>query len=342
MNTRKSILIVRTDRIGDVVLSLPIAWILKKNMPDARITFLVRDYTAPLVRKCKYVDEVIVLAERNGKPLIANNIASLKDKFDTCIVAFSTYPIALILFLAGIKTRIGSGYRWYSFLFNKKVYEHRKYGERHELEYNVRLLQQLNIESNLNPGNVDFGIQIDGSINEIVLNKLKGLGWNGIHKIAIVHPGSGGSALDLPKEKMKLLVDKISENENIVLVITGSLLEKELCNYFVVSNKTINTAGIFNLEELTALISNSEIVIANSTGPIHIAAALGKHVIGFYPKFAAVSPQRWGPYTREASIFQPTVCDGNCSREKCQTIKCMNSIDIEAAANDINKILRRN
>lgn len=342
MNSLKNILIVRTDRIGDVVLSLPLAAILKKHIPDVRVSFLVREYTAPLVKNNKFVDEVIILSEKNGKPQIAQNIVALKSKFDACIVAFPTYPIALILFLAGIKTRIGSGYRWYSFLFNKKVYEHRKYGERHELEYNVRLLQQLEINEDVNPDNAEFGIQVDHSTNEKVKDKLVSLGWDCEKKLVVVHPGSGGSAIDLPKEKMKLLTKNISDETDTVLVITGSQAEEELCNSYVVSEKVINTAGLFNLEELIALIGNANILIANSTGPIHIAAALGKDVIGFYPKFAAVSPKRWGAYTSKAKIFQPTVCNGECSRDKCQKLNCMNSIEIDKVFSTVKDILERN
>lgn len=342
MKSLKNILIVRTDRIGDVVLSLPIASILKKHIPGVRVSFLVRDYTAPLVKNNKFVDEVIILSEKKGKLQIKQNIAALKDKFDACIVAFPTYPIALILFLAGIKTRIGSGYRWYSFLFNKKVYEHRKYGERHELEHNVRLLQQLGINEDVNPDKVEFGIQVERSTNEKVKDKLISLGWDCEKKLVVVHPGSGGSALDLPKEKMKLLVKNISDKTDYVLIISGSQTEEELCNSYVVSKKVINTAGMFNLEELIALISNANILIANSTGPIHIASALGRNVIGFYPKFAAVSPKRWGPYTSKAKIFQPTVCNGECSRDKCQKLNCMNSIEIDKVFSAVKEILERN
>lgn len=342
MNSIKKILIVRTDRIGDVVLSLPLAVVLKKQIPEVQISFLVREYAAPLVKGNKFIDEVIVLSEKNGKPQITNNIVKLKGKFDACVVAFPTYPIALILFLSGINTRVGSGYRWYSFLFNKKIYEHRKFGERHELEYNIRLLQSLSITEEINRDNVEFGIQVNPAVNEKVRNKLESLGCSGKEQIIIVHPGSGGSAVDLPKDKMQLLVKNISDETNAVLIITGSSAEKELCNSLVVSKKIINTAGMFNLEELIALIYNSKILIANSTGPIHIAAALGKNVIGFYPKFTAASPKRWGPYTTKAEIFQPTVCDGNCSREKCEKINCMNSIEIENVLAAVKKLLQRN
>ncbi len=344
MNSIKRILIVRTDRIGDVVLSLPIAGILTKYMPNVKVSFLVREYTAPLVRNCKHVDEVIVLAESKGKPLLGKNIAALHGKYDLCIVAFPNFLTAIILFLSGIKTRIGSGYRWYSFLFNKKVYEHRKYGERHELEYNVRLLHKINIYEGVTRANVDFGIHVDPSISEKVHKQLMDLGWDENHKLVVVHPGSGGSAIDLPIEKMKTLIENIIANDNVVLVITGSETEKELCNYFVVSKKIINTAGMFNLEELTAMINKAEILIANSTGPIHIASALGKRVIGFYPRFAAVSPKRWGPYTTNSKIFQPTNCsdETTCSREQCIKTNCMESIDINDATSEINKILLEN
>ncbi|MDF1611130.1 glycosyltransferase family 9 protein [Stygiobacter electus] len=339
MNDKKRILIVRTDRIGDVILTLPLASILKKYFPNSEITFLVRDYTKSLTKNNLFIDKTITLIEKNNKPKFFENINQLKNKFDVCVVAYPTFWVSLILFFSSIKIRIGSGYRWYSFLFNKKIYEHRKYGEHHELEYNVNLLKPLGIFETPQKDKIDFGIQIDNSF----LNKIENfLNDNKIlkdKKIIIVHPGSGGSAIDLPKEKMKYLVDELSKDKNIVLIITGSKNEKELCQSMIVNENVINTAGEFNLNELIALISKAEVVIANSTGPIHIATALGKNIIGFYPKFAAASPKRWGPYTSKAVLFQPSVCDGNCNRKKCQQFNCMNSIEINEVIKSIYNIL---
>lgn len=126
MNPPKNILIVRTDRIGDVVLSLPMAAIVKKHYPECKVTFLLRQYTKPLAENNPFIDDVIILRESNGKPSVGQNVALLKNRFDACVVAYPTYAISLILFLSGIRTRIGTGYRWYSFLFNKKIYDHRK------------------------------------------------------------------------------------------------------------------------------------------------------------------------------------------------------------------------
>ena len=337
MNPPKNILIIRTDRIGDVVLSLPMASIIKKHFPECKVTFLLREYTKPLALNNPYIDEVITLAEENGKPSISKNISLLRNKFDVCVVAYPTYPIALILFLSNIKERIGTGYRWYSFFFNKKIYEHRKSGERHELEYNVRLLQQLGIDEPVNEENVSFGISSSKENERKIKNYLVSQGVDFSKKIIIVHPGSGKSAVDLPIEKIRAIVKSLSQ-EAIEILITGSGSEKELCQSLVVNSSTKNLAGIFNLGELTALIDQADLMIANSTGPIHIAAALGKHVIGFYPKFTAASPKRWGPYSLKKKIFLPTIDCNNCTRKQCEKLNCMDSIkpeDVVDAAKNI-------
>lgn len=340
MNSPKNILIVRTDRIGDVVLSFPIASVIKKHFPECKVSFLLREYTRPLAENNPFIDEVIVLIEKDGRASVPANVAQLKNRFDTCIVAFPTYPIALILFLSNITNRIGTGYRWYSFLLNKKVYEHRKYGERHELEYNVRLLQHLGINEEVNEENVLFGMSSSIESKEKVSTELKSLGINKNKPIVIVHPGSGGSAVDLPMDKMKEVLKLISK-ENVEILITGSKTEKELCQSLVVSNNVINVAGKFNLRDLIALIDQSDLLIANSTGPIHIAAALGKNVIGFYPKVVTCAPKRWGPYTNKKTIFSPTIDCKECTTKQCKKLNCMESINPVEVGNAVKIILQK-
>jgi heptosyltransferase III len=340
MTSPKNILIVRTDRIGDVVLSLPMAAIIKKHSPQTKITFLLREYTRPLAENNKYIDEVITLAEQNGKPVIKNNLARLRNKFDACVVAFPTYPIALLLYLSNIPVRIGSGYRWYSFLFNKKIYEHRKYGERHELEYNVRLLQQLGIECEVNECNVSFGISAPQTGKEKISADLSALNIDSSQKIIVIHPGSGGSSIDLPAAKMKALVESLAKL-NYQILITGSKAEKELCNSLVVNNNIVSVAGKYVLSELIALIGRCELMIANSTGPIHIAAALGKHVIGFYPKIASCAPKRWGPYSEKKIIFSPTIGCNNCTRKQCEKLHCMESIQVSEVVEAVKQIMNK-
>ena len=337
----ENLLIVRTDRIGDVVLSLPLAELVKKHYPACRITFLLKDYTKSLAEGHPFIDNILILDEKKNKISLIGNIRKIKkNSYDTAVIVYPTFITSLIIFLSGINKRIGTGYRWYSPLFNYKVFEHRKNAQKHELEYNVNLLKYFGIEENVNPANINFNLKIAQRDDERVktILRVKGIDLN--KPVIIIHPGSGGSAVDLPLHKFKELIETIDNNLNAEIIITGSKSEMELCHNLFVPGKTKNLAGLFDLAELKALINYSDIFIANSTGPLHIAAALGKYVIGFYPKIAQCSPKRWGPYSEKSIVFTPNLQCSECTREQCEHLDCMNTIRVSEVFAEIEKIYK--
>jgi len=340
MITPKNLLIVRTDRIGDVVLSLPVAQFMKTHFPCCRITFLLREYTQRLALNNPYIDELIVLKEKDGKPFFWENVRHLREKrFDSCIIVYPTFRISLMMYLASIKYRIGTGYRWYSILFNKKVYEHRKTAERHELEYNIRLLQVFGINKAFQYRDVEFNLSEDETSR---LNVEKILMDNNVENnkpLIIIHPGSGGSAVDLPLTKFKELIYLLSTLD-VEIVLTGDKSEKAICEQLQVNGRVKNFAGRFNLGDLISLIKKSTIFISNSTGPLHIAAALNKHVIAFFPKILACSAIRWGPYTENKEIYTPQLECSNCTREQCEKLNCMETIRMEDVFANIKKYFK--
>ena len=322
----ENLLIVRTDRIGDVVLTLPLAEIIKKRFPDCKITFLIRNYTKSLVEGNPFIDNILILHERDGKPSIKENRENIsRQKFDSCIVVYPTFTLALIIYLSGIKNIIGTGYRWYSFLFRHKVFQHRKYAEMHELEFNLKLLEVFGIHEKVKEGEVNFNLKVKESAK---VNDLAERFTNINKPVVVIHPGSGGSAVDLPIEKFKELVILLDKRHDLVIIITGSESEENLCNALAVSKRVHNFAGMFSLNELTAMINKADIFVSNSTGPIHIAAALGKKTIGFYPNLLQCSAKRWGPFSDKSVVFTPKSECSDCGREQCNKQECMNSIDI--------------
>jgi heptosyltransferase III len=341
MNSPKNILIVRTDRIGDVVLSLPMAELVKKKYPDCRLAYFIRNYTRLLIDGNPFIDEVVIAEESDGEILFKKNLEIIKSKnFDTCVVVNPTLKISLMMFLAGIGNRIGTGYRWYSFLFNKKVYEHRKYAEKHELEYNVNLLNKIDIDFKDFSDEINFHLKLDDKSSEKINSILFERGYKPNNKIVIVHPGSGGSSVDLPKEKLIELTRKLSDLKNVTIVITGSKSESKLCKEFEINQSVLNLSGQLELSLLKALINKADLFISNSTGPMHIAAAFGVHVIGFFPKILSCSQKRWGPYTQKKTIFIPTIDCSNCNREQCEKLNCMNSIDIGRVFDETKTVLK--
>ncbi|RJP65858.1 MAG: lipopolysaccharide heptosyltransferase family protein [Ignavibacteriales bacterium] len=340
MITPRNILVIRIDRIGDVVLTLPIAGIIKKKFPYCKVSFLTRNYTRPLIENQPFVDNALTLIEENGKIPLLKNIRLIKSLgFDSCLVVYPTFKISLITFLSGIKNRIGTGYRWYSFLFTHKNYEHRKEAVKHELEYNINLLKFIGIENNFSRKNISFDLKVNSNAELKTEQLLSDFQICKEKPMVIVHPGSGGSAVDLPFARMKELVLQMAQDLDVDIVLTGTKTEKELCEKLKIDMKVTNMAGKLELNELIALISKCNLLIANSTGPIHIAAALGKNVIGFYPKVKVCSPLRWGPYTEKSVVFQPEINCNDCTVSQCEKLNCMDSINIKKVFDTVKNFL---
>lgn len=323
----KNVLIVRTDRIGDVVLTLPMIPVLRAHYPSCRISMLLRPYTSALVAGTAGLDQIIPYDEGGGFWSMLGELR--RHRFDLAVVSHPRFRIGLLLVLAGIPTRIGSGYRWYSFLFNRRVFEHRRTAERHEAEYNISLLRAIGCETGNVPG---VPLSIPEVARIAALNELRYLGISDSEAFIVLHPGSGGSARDWSAERFGDLAKRLVD-EGFAVVVTGEQRERSLVEMVV--SRSGGTAkalvGRLNLKELAAFLTLPKVFVSNSTGPLHIAAAVGTPVVAFYPPIRECSPTRWGPLTEKKVVF--TADSASCPRCKggpCQGNDCMDQISVES------------
>jgi len=256
-----------------------------------------------------------------------------KRQFDTVILVHPTLRLAWLMFRSGIPVRVGTGYRAYSFLLNRRVYEHRKDALRHEAEYNLNLLAPLGCDPSGVPGETDFPIIIPAAAVERARALLEQLGIGG--QIVVVHPGSGGSAREWPLENFGRLGARLAVEKHCTIVVTGSSEEETLVRSLaaMIGSGAKAVAGQLTLKELAALIRSASLFISHSTGPLHIAAAVGTPIVGFYPQITAMSPGRWGPYTKRARVLvpdKPSDC-AECSGGRGKPCSCMASISVEEA-----------
>ncbi len=313
--SHKKIVLVRYDRIGDVVLTLPMAEVLKSR-GDCELLFLGRDYTRVLAEASPYIDGFISWDELKDLSPFAISTELKKFQFDEVYVVSPGFKIALALFLAGIKKRTGIGYRWYSFLFNNKVFEHRRTAQKNELEYNLSMLGwqgEYHFPSNFFSGISKF--------DRFLLDTTK--------IITIIHPGSGGSAADLPLETFRELTSKLCKDGRFIVYLTGSKEEIKKCEIVKGDSDAKILAGDLSLTELISFIKEGDLFISNSTGPLHIAAAAGCFMVGFYPRVVQCSVERWGPYTDRKLIFKPEIECSDCTLKQCASLGCMSSISSE-------------
>ncbi len=140
----KKILIVRTDRIGDVVLTLPMATAIRRRFPESEVHFLLRGYTAPLATDHRDVGKVVVspdsLKDRAAYDRCLREIRS--EKYDLAIVVHSKGDVARLVWDAKIPFRMGSGLRLHSWRYNVPVFQRRRRPKQHELDYNLDMIRE--------------------------------------------------------------------------------------------------------------------------------------------------------------------------------------------------------
>lgn len=310
----KRIGIVRTDKIGDIILTLPMLSPLKEINPEAEIIIIANSYVKPVLDCTEAVFE-------------AKYIGGNQHSFDDIImdanldVVFFPRPRldeALSAFRAGIQLRIGSAYRFYSILFNHTLRQHRKSSMKHEAQHNLDLISSATGTSykpeliNIKPKDYASD-KVSAALNSfgVVLNL----------PFFIVHPGSGGSAYELAPEKFASAANSIYEQSGLIPVISGSKGEFEKCNIVhQLCQNSINLCGTLNLYEMIAIISKCSFIMVNSTGILHIASAMQKPLIGFYPNTLHISPSRWGPLSADSIVITPPTAPPEI-RDKMELIK---------------------
>ncbi len=256
MNPSPEFLIVRTDRLGDVVLTLPMARAIKNALPNAHVTFLASEYTRPIIERCPDVDEIRTI---NTKTSFWNIIRQF-GKSDAAFFPSPRFQLALAAFLARVPKRIGTGYRWYSFLFSDKIYEHRKTAEHHEAEYNLRMLASVGITADAGElPNIKLQSPEIQFVDQWIVEQLGGINA----KFAVLHITSGGSTQPWPVQKFIEVGRAIVERYGISIVLTGVNADANIIGIALASigtDRAIPFVG-HSILELAALLERATIMI---------------------------------------------------------------------------------
>lgn len=329
---QKNIIIIRTDRIGEVLLSTAVVNAIKKCYPKTRISFMTSPYSKDIVDNRKDIEEILV-ADTIKKGAFLRDTYKIsaelkKKKFDVSIVLNPHKGLHLACFLAGIPLRMGYDRKW-GILLNRKIKDLRNEGEKHEVEYALDLLNLVGIKD-VNP---EVYMTVDKNSQISISEKLKNKGVDEDSKIITIHPSSSNAAKIWPYLKYVDLIKKIKSNIECEVIILGAKQEKELSEKIIkeVDENIIDMTGELNLKELAALIKKADLFIGNDAGPMHISAAVTTPVIAIFGRnIPGVSPRRWGPWGVKNVVFHKDPgCDPCYDRECPYEYKCLNSITVD-------------
>jgi len=280
----KKILAIRTDRLGDSILTLPAIQLLKKYYPEDEIYFMVKKENAEIFKNNPHISGIIELNENDKVLDIVRKIK--KYSFDISINFFVDKITPLAVFLAKIPIRIGPFSKIHSLFLNKRIKQSRKKSIKHEADYNIELLKLLDIPYEKQYPRIYLQEEEKKNFRFSGKAEIK----NG--EYVIIHPGGAKRGKSLPKEKFLEIAEFLDEKKINFFISIGPEDKKlkELFKHFkIIENLKIREFAVF--------ISMSKLFISNSTGPLHLAVALGIPTISFYGKEKTISPIRWGPYS---------------------------------------------
>ncbi len=286
------------------------AGVLKKHFPECKILFLGRTYTRDIINLSSHVDEFINLDDIERLKSKDRESALAAVKADIFLHVFPQQKIATLAKAAGITLRAGTTNRLYHWLTcNELIRLSRKNSPYHESQLNIKLLSFLNIDTTVPLEKVHeyYGLKPNLFLNDDHRALLDENKFN-----LILHPKSKGSAKEWGLENFQRLID-ILPKEKYRIFISGTEQDRKLMEKFIDANPDVeDLTGQMSLREFISFIGHCDGLVAASTGPLHIAAALNRTAVGLYSAKRPIHPGRWQPIGRNAHAL---VNDKDC--EKC-------------------------
>jgi heptosyltransferase-2 len=316
MNTPR-ILVIRPDRIGDVVLSIPVLRALRERWPEAYIAMMVRPYTRAVLTGNPWIDDILTDDPHGADRGMAGcwrQAGRLRARrFDTALLLLPTMRLAWMLWAAGIPRRISVGRKVYHVLTRtRSISRHRYVPLRHEADYCLDLARAIGAPA----GTWQPAVFLTEEERAAARDRLAAAG--AVHRPLVgLHPGNGHNAPNWAPERYGALAEQIHARFGGTVVVTGSGAEQALLDRMRAQHAAplVSLVGQLSLRQLMAVIGALDVLVSSSTGPMHLAAALEVPTVSLFCPLPARSPQRWAPLSERSQILLPSngACPG-CDR----------------------------
>ena len=339
------ILVVRTDRIGDVVLTTPVLKALRENYPQSHIAMMLSPGTKELIEGNPYLNEVIVYdREKKDKGLWGfwRFVLELKRKrFDLAIVLHTKNRVNLITYFADIKRRAGYKNNKFGFLLTDKLIDTRHLGLKHEVDYCLDILRNLGLKIR---DKVPY-VAVKKEDIDLVNSILEAEGIRRESRIAAIHPGSSCVSKRWLRERFVVLANRLVEDYGLKVVLIAEGKEDEaIANEIAkqIRYPVLNLSGKLSLGQLSALLKRCAIFISNDSGPVHIASAVGTPVVSIFGRNqAGLSPVRWAPVGKKDKYLHKEVGCSICLAHNCNIgFDCLKAITVDDVLKAVDDIIK--
>ena len=324
-----SILILKLSSLGDVVHALPLASALKGNIPGLRLGWVVQKGFSEIVENHPAVDDVFIFERSRGSIASIKNYFCLireirRKKYDIIIDLQGSMKSAAFVMLGGARSmgfkRGSSRVDPASTLFTGfKVEE----PGGHIVERYLAFARVLGVKD-LHP---DFNLKAEEQASQDAARFLEKNGLGG-KKIVIMHPGAAWKTKIWPAGNYIKLINMIYDKmpwAGVVITAGGGEEEAAAAIKAKCAGAPALAAGL-SLDGLAALIDRCDVFIGSDSGPLHLAAALDKRVLGLY---GPTDQARNGPFCKNSVVLKSRRKCAGCWKRTCPDNECMEDIKPE-------------
>ena len=346
MPDKKKILVVRYRFIGDTILTLPFLKNLRTEEPDAQIDMLIAPKSGEIIEDCPFVDNFIYFDTtrkhkyENGKEKkksFWHYVRLLrKNKYDKAYVLKRSLSSAILVFLSGIKERIGFDTEHRGFLLTKKVpYDYRK----HESECFLDVLRADGVNI--------FDNKLENTVNPASAEKVENiLKENNLtdKKLVIVHATATNPGKLWDLENFAKVTEYLINKKNVNVLFVGTDFDYDTYDRMLkmisepLKTNPLNLCGKLSLKESLALTKRVDLLIGNDSGNLHMASSVGTPVIGIY---GPMTFEKWYALGDNNILLHSDIPCSPCGlRKKCPNDKlCLRNITVKQVTDGIDKIL---
>ena len=374
--TTTRILVIRLDRLGDVILSTPVLQALRQRFPHAFIAMMVRPACRDVVEGNPYLNETILYEKEGAHRSAMGTIRFARQlrryDFDTALVLHPSNRSHWIPWLARIPIRIGYD-RKCGWLLTHRVPHRKQEGSQHEALYTLELLEVFGIipppasvcqrqtapslTALLEPAS---GGQAGGGITPMrptpfvpihaaaarrVEALLAEAAVRPTDQLVAIHPSASCVSKRWMPERFAQVADRLIAEHGVRICLVAGEADAAYATRVAQTMRqpALNVAGRLRVGELAALLRRARLLISNDSGPVHVAAAVGTPVVDIFGRNQqGLSPQRWGPLGEGHVILHKEVGCVTCLAHNCDIeFLCLTSLSAEEVYQAAVSVLQR-
>jgi heptosyltransferase-2 len=330
----KSVLAIRLDRVGDVILTTPALRAIKETYPRCHLTVLVRRYTRDLLAGLPFIDELLCVEDFSRQGLIAY---LRQQHFDVSLGFHPDIFVNLIAWQARASFRVGYAYGGGGLFLTHALTDDREQRVRHEVTSALEVAAVIEARA----ADTSLAISVLPESEAFAASFFHQNGLSG-SRVVVIHPGSRQPYIRWQREKFAQVADRLFHELQLKPLILAGPGEEALVRDVVGCMKApaVMASGL-PLKHLAALIKRCSLFIGNSTGPMHVAAALKVPVVAIFgSRHPLDSSAAWGPWGQGHAVVAGESCCRECHPGDCSSFECLEMVSVDRVLDAAQECLK--